>query len=48
MVVPDCGFGNEGTFVFGDCALNQNPSSEELAAIAGSSADSFKQLIGSQ
>ncbi|HPM75269.1 MAG TPA: phosphate acyltransferase, partial [Saccharofermentans sp.] len=40
MVVPDCGFGNEGTFVFGDCALNQNPSSEELAAIAGSSADS--------
>ena len=48
MVVPDCGFGNEGTFVFGDCALNQNPSSEELAAIAGSSADSFKQLIGKE
>lgn len=46
MVVPGCEFGDNGTFVFGDCGLNQNPTSEELAAIAGSSADSFKQLVG--
>ena len=46
MVVPDCAFGEEGTFVFGDCGLNQNPTSEELAAIAGSSAESFELLVG--
>lgn len=45
MVVPDCTMGENGTFVFGDCGLNQNPTSEELAAIAESSADSFKQLV---
>ena len=41
MVVPNCEFGEEGIFVFGDCGLNQNPSSEELAYIAKSSSDSF-------
>ena len=46
MVVPDCDLGADGTFVFGDCGLNQNPTSEELAAIAGSSAESFKLLVG--
>ena len=46
MVVPDCEFGEEGTFVFSDCGLNQNPNPEELAAIAGSSAESFKLLVG--
>ena len=39
MVVPDCEMGENGTFVFGDCGLNQNPSPEELAAIAISSAE---------
>ena len=37
-----------GTFVFGDCGLNQNPTPEELAAIAISSAESFKQLVGAE
>ena len=45
MVVPDCELGSDGSFVFSDCGLVQNPSSEELAAIAGSSAASFKSLI---
>ena len=44
MEVPDCQFGDNGTFVFADCALNPNP--EELAAIAVSSAESFKLLTG--
>ena len=45
MVVPDCEYGEEGTFVFSDCGLCQNPSSEELAAIAASAANSFNMLI---
>ena len=48
MVVPDSEMGENGTFVFGDCGLNQNPSPEELAAIAISSAESFKQLVGAE
>lgn len=46
MVVPNCEYGHNGTFVFSDCGLNQNPNSEELAAIAESSAKSFEALIG--
>lgn len=46
MEVPDCSFGAEGLFIFSDCGLNQNPTKEELAIIAGESARSFEQLIG--
>jgi phosphate acetyltransferase len=46
MVVPDCEYGEKGTFIFGDSGLNQNPTSEELAAIADSSAKSFEMLVG--
>ncbi|NLZ82017.1 MAG: phosphate acetyltransferase [Clostridiales bacterium] len=45
MVVPDCEYGANGTFIFADSGLNQNPNPEELAAIAGSSAESFKLLV---
>ena len=45
MVVPDCEFGADGTFVFADSGLNQDPNPEELAAIAASSADSFRTLV---
>lgn len=48
MVVPDCDMGANGTFIFADCGLNQNPNPEELAAIAGSSAQSFKALVGDE
>ena len=48
MVVPDCEYGDDGVFVFGDCGLNQNPNPEELAAIAVSSAESFKMLVGAE
>ena len=48
MVVPDCGYGENGTFVFSDCGLNQNPTAEELAAIAESSAESFRFLVGKE
>lgn len=45
MVVPDCQYGANGAFVFGDAGLNQNPTPEELAAIAESSAKSFSTLV---
>lgn len=43
--VPNCTYGHNGTFIFADSGLVQNPTSEELAAIAKSSADSFKLLV---
>ena len=45
MGVPNCEYGADGTFIFADSGLNQNPNPEELAAIAGSSADSFELLV---
>lgn len=48
MDVPNCEFGSNGTFLFADCGLNQDPTSEELAAIAGSSAESFKAFLGEE
>ena len=32
-------------FIFSDAGLNQNPNPEELAAIAGSSAETFRFLV---
>ena len=45
VVVPDCDMGANGTFIFSDAGLNQSPNSEELAAIAESSAKSFSLLV---
>ena len=46
MVVPNCEYGFNGTFVFADSGLEQNPDPEKLAAIANSSAESFELLTG--
>ena len=48
MIVPNCQYGDNGVFIFADSGLVQNPSSEELAAIAASSADSFELLVGDE
>ena len=48
MDVPNCEYGSNGTFLFADCGLNQDPTSEELAVIADSSAKSFKALVGEE
>ena len=48
MVVPNCEFGENGVFVFGDCGLNQNPTAEELVEIANSSSQSFEKLVGKE
>jgi len=48
MEVPDCTLGNNGIFVFADCGLEQNPDPEKLAAIAASSAESYKLVTGDE
>ena len=48
MVVPDCEYGENGIFVFGDSGLVENPTPEELSEIAISSSNSFKQLTGKE
>ena len=48
MVVPNCGYGEDGIFVFGDCGLVENPTAEELSEIAISSSRSFEQLTGKE
>ena len=45
MNVPNCEYGHNGTFIFGDCGLNQDPTADEVSEIAISSAASYKQLI---
>ena len=45
MVVPNCEYGENGTFIFSDAGLNANPTSDELSEIAISSAKSFRQLV---
>jgi phosphate acetyltransferase len=46
MEVPACNYGSDGVFVFADCAINPNPTAEELAAIAVASAHTAKVLVG--
>ena len=48
MVVPNCEFGENGTFVFSDCGLEVQPDAERLAHIAVNSAQSWKSLMGSE
>ena len=45
MCVPNCEYGENGTFVYGDSGLVVNPNSDELSEIAISSAKSFRTLV---
>lgn len=44
MVVPNCEYGHNGTFIYADSGLNGNPNADELSEIAISSAKSYKDL----
>ena len=48
MCVPDCEYGENGTFIFSDSGLNEYPDADSLAEIAISSSKSFEQLVGKQ
>ncbi len=48
MVVPDCEHGHNGTFIYSDCGINENPDEEQLAEIAVQSAKTFKSLINAE
>ena len=48
MCVPNCEYGEHGTFIYGDSGLVENPNSDELSEIAISSAKSFKSLVGAE
>ena len=48
ICVPNCEYGEKGTFIFGDSGLNQNPTADELSEIAISSSKSFETLVQKQ
>lgn len=48
MEVPDCTFGENGLFVFADCAVNTDVDAEGMTEIAGLSAASFEAFTGAK
>ena len=48
MEIPNCDYQENGIYLFSDCGLIQNPTSEELASIAIDSAKSFEALTGEE
>ncbi len=46
MVRPDWTFGTDGMIVFGDCAVNPQPTAEQLAEIAVDTATTARVLCG--
>ena len=48
MEVPDCTLGENGLFVFVDCAVNPQIDAEKMAEIAGLSAESFRSFVGAE
>jgi phosphate acetyltransferase len=48
MIVPDCEYGDHGTFLFADIGLNEYPDAEALSEIAISSAESWRAFMSSE
>lgn len=46
MIVPDCAYGADGAFIYGDCGVVIDPTAEQLADIAQASAETGRALLG--
>lgn len=46
MIVPNCEFGDNGIFIFADCAVTIDPSAEQMAAFAKASVNTGIELCG--
>ena len=46
MIIKDKEFGQEGMFVFADCAVHPNPNEKELAEIAVATAKTTRAIAG--
>ena len=46
ITVPNCPYGENGTFFFADCGLNTYPDADQLAQIAVQTARSWKAFMG--
>jgi len=45
MVVPNCPYGDEGTFLFADCGVIPEPNSRQLACISLATAELAKKVL---
>ena len=48
MEVPNCAFGENGLFVFADCAVMPEVNAEQMAEVAALSAESFSSFVGAE
>jgi len=46
VIVPNCEFGDNGIFVFADCAVTISPTAQQLAEFAKASAETAMNLCG--
>lgn len=45
MVVPNCPYGNEGTFIFADCGIIPEPNSRQLACISLAASELASKIL---
>lgn len=48
MILPEDTYGDNGVFIFGDCAVNPDPDAQQLADIAISCAETKQSLVGGE
>jgi len=46
MAVPNCAYGDEGTFIFADCGVIPEPNSRQLACIALAASELGNKVLG--